>query len=183
MEAVAELDRQIEVERRAARAFQDQLAALQVRATDEADQARQRAYEVGVDAVAKILPRRERAAVEVESAVKALAAAVGRYISVTELIVRDWPVDVPRPGSTGFGAYFSGHYLTLDHLGATLRDCFSPSMRRPVPQLFVARAARAAECAAGLAEAESANSAALLEELRSRGVPKPVVADDIEEAA
>jgi hypothetical protein len=186
---VGAIDEQLLSERRSAQALRDRLVALEGRRCEEAEQARQRAYETGIAAIERLLPRREAAAKAVEEAIVALSAAVGKYAAVTETITRDWPADVPRPGSN-HGGYFSGHYVGLQRLGERIRDCFSsPALvyrttgTSPPSADFVRRASDVSGRVEGFAESERVNSTALLEELRQRGAPRPTAVDDVEEVA
>ena len=180
---VIALDRKIEAERGAARVEQDRIAALEVRRGEEAAAARARAYETGIATIERMLPRRAAAAKAVEETIATLIAVVKKYDAITAEVRHGWPANVPQPGSTGFGSYFSPHFLGTRRLEEHLRNCFSSTTRAsPTLQDFVRRASAAAE-RAGLAEAESANGTSLLEELRARGVPKSAVDNDDEAEA
>jgi hypothetical protein len=180
-EDIGAIDREIDEQRRAGRTFRDRLAVLQTKLAEEAEQSRQRAYEAGVAAIERLLPRREAAAKAVEEAIVALGSSVSKYDAVTETIRHEWPGNtVPRPG-TNHGGYFSPYLLNLHRLDECLRRVLGagPSLRD-----IVRRVSDAGGRAEGFTESERNNSATLLKDLRQRGAPKPVVADDdVEEAA
>src|SRR4029077_17909729 len=107
---VIALDREIDEQRRAARAFRDRLTVLETKLAEETDQARQRGYETGIATIERMLPRRAAAAKAAEEGIAALIEVVRKYDSITAEVRHGSPADVPQPGSTGFGSYFSPHF-------------------------------------------------------------------------
>jgi hypothetical protein len=178
---ISTIDLQLADEHRTAQAARDRLAALEARLISESAMAREKAYAADVAAIDVMMLPLEKAAAEVEAAVKAVAVAARRYSDVAASIAAKWPAGVPKA---------SPHYLSLSRLGGILRASFSMmslvhgTTRSPPAALeFVRRAITADERAEGFATTERTNRVELLAELRQRGAPVPVVDDDEEVAA
>jgi hypothetical protein len=168
-------DKQIEAEHRTISIQADRIIALDTRVNDEAAEARARAYETAVDSIARLLPLREAAAAEVQSAILALASAVRKYVEISGSIVAKWPTNVSRPS----------YHLGTRRLGETLRNAFShpalifASTRQPLSATdLIQRACDAAERAEGFSAGEAQGHVELLTELRQRGVPAAPVLDE-----
>jgi hypothetical protein len=181
MESVRKFDTELAEAHRTAQVSRDRLASLEARLTSESAMAREKAYAADVDTIEAMFPPLEKAAAEVEAAIRAVAVAARRYSDVAASIAQKWPAGVPKA---------SPHYLGLHRLGGILRGCFSMSSlvhgttRSPPAALeFVRRAITADERAASFADTERTNRVELLAELRQRGAPVPVVDDDEEVAA
>ena len=181
MESVRKFDTELAEAHRTAQVSRDRLASLEARLTSESAMAREKAYAADVDTIEAMFPPLEKAAAEVEAAIRAVAVAARRYSDVAASITAKWPAGVPKA---------SPHYLSLSRLGGILRGCFSMmslvhgTTRSPPAALeFVRRAITADERAAGFADTERTNRVELLAELRQRGAPVPVVDDDEEVAA
>jgi hypothetical protein len=181
MESVRKFDIELAEAQRTAQVSRDRLANLEARLISESTMAREKAYAADVDTIEAMFPPLEKAAAEVEAAVKAVAAAARRYSDVAASIAQKWPAGVPKA---------SPHYLSLSRLGGVLRGSFSMSSlvhsttrSAPTGLEFVRRAITSDERASGFAETERTNRVELLAELRQRGAPVPVVDDDTEVAA
>ena len=181
MESVRKFDIELAEAQRTAQVSRDRLANLEARLISESTMAREKAYAADVDTIEGMFPPLEKAAAEVEAAVKAVAVAARRYSDVAASIAAKWPAGVPKA---------SPHYLSLSRLGGILRASFSMmslvhgTTRSPPAALeFVRRAITADERAEGFATTERTNRVELLAELRQRGAPVPVVDDDEEVAA
>jgi hypothetical protein len=181
MESVRKFDIELAEAQRTAQVSRDRLAALEARLISESAMAREKAYAADVAAIDVMMLPLEKAAQDVEAAVKAVAIAARRYSDVAATIAQKWPGGVPKA---------SPHYLSLSRLGGILRGSFSMmslvhgTTRSPPAALeFVRRAITSDERASGFAETERTNRVELLAELRQRGAPVPVVDDDEEVAA
>jgi hypothetical protein len=175
LDAVQAIDKQIEAEHRTISIQADRIIVLDTRVNDEAAEARARAYETAVDSIARLLPLREAAAAEVQSAILALASAVRKYVEISGSIVAKWPTNVSRPS----------YHLGTRRLGETLRNAFShpalifASTRQPLSATdLIQRACDAAERAEGFSAGEAQGHVELLTELRQRGVPAAPVLDE-----
>jgi hypothetical protein len=88
---VEAIDKQIEAAHRTASVLADRILALDARLHAEEAAAREKAYAADVAAIERLLPLREQAAVEAESAMKALALAARKFRDVNNSIVAQWP--------------------------------------------------------------------------------------------
>ena len=179
LEAVQAIDKQIETARHAADILADRIIALDARVAKEAEQMRRLKYAEAIAVVERLLPLREAAAGEVETAMLNLASSCQKFAEVTNSIVAQYPAGLgSRPD----------YHLSLRPLGERLRNCFAmgaliyaTTKAPPAAQDFVRRACDAADRAEGFSAAAQKDHSELIDELRSRGAPPAPAVD--EEAA
>jgi hypothetical protein len=179
LDAVQAIDKQIEAARHAAGILADRILALDARLAKEAEQQRRMKYAEAIAVVERLLPLREQVSVEIETAMKVLAATVQKFTEINNSIVAQWP--------EGLGSR-PDYHLSLRPLGERLKSCFAMSAliyatthQPPAAMEFVRRACDAADRAEGFSAAASKDHAELIDELRQRGAPPAPAVD--EEAA
>jgi hypothetical protein len=170
IEAVRRIDVQIVAERGSLDAYQDRIAVLEARiAAEQAKQAK-RDHQAWIDKIEALLPKRARAAAELEAAIAAVGAAMRKYKDETAAIHAAWNPDL----------FFS---LDVGHAGTVIQRAFQPTTwlrdprtgRPPDRHQYVAAAIIAGEAAEGFAADVEQRHAALISDLRN---PAPPDVDD-----
>lgn len=140
---VHSIDLQLEGQRRNVSILTERIAVLESAEQRERAKVAEEQYRRAVAAMEKPLERRGRAAQGIETAFANLAGSVKEFMIATESVLKVWPADVEFPSRA-----YPGACLSLERLGALVRDVFVPSRghadrRPPQPSEFVTRAADA----------------------------------------
>lgn len=180
-ELVAIEDKITALEKAAAR-HRSKIAVLQARLTNEQAAQHEADYQQAVEKISAVLPRRTKAAGDIERALANLAGAVKEFMLATENVLKAWPEMVEWPNRV-----FAGHALSLERLGALVQEIFEPARsfadkRAPTPGDYLRRAANADHHRAWAAE-ERRHAEEFISDLKTAHDPPPVETQITEEEA
>ncbi len=178
---IERIDQRIADQHRAANVFRDRIAGLEQRLSAEQAEHDKQRYQQAVAKIEAALPRREKAAEQVERAFAGLASAVKEFMLATEGVLKAWPEGVEWPSRV-----FPAHALSLERVGRLVQEVFTPSRgfadkRPPSPSEYLARACNA-DRHSGFAQREKELNAEFLADLKTAHDPAPIEAEN-EEAA
>jgi hypothetical protein len=162
--------------------FADRISGLEQRLAQEQAAQREDEYRQAVDKIAAALPRRAKAAEEIERALAALAGATKEFMIATEAVLASWPPGVAWPARV-----YPAYALSVERLGAFVQGIFQPprghaDKRPPTPSEFLTRACDA-DRHRGFARREKELHEEFLADLKTAHDPPPVETEAIEDEA
>jgi len=172
-EEIRRVDVAIAEQHAAVRAYGDRIAALEAVLVEDARQVRQKDYEAAVDRVAAMLPRRAKAAADLEAAAKAVGDALQKLHATEQAILRDWPANLPRPWLSS---------MDLGRAERVLANGFGvfAAVNRRWGWSFSEKVQRLGAEIAGFADGEARHHDELIADLRAQPAPEPEPEPEIE---
>jgi len=165
-EPIAALDRELAAVNAELRFLRERVSGLEAVQLEEQRQVRQRKYEAAVDRVAAMLPRRAKAAADLEAAAKAVGDALQKLHTTEQTILREWPANLPRPwlSSMDFGRaerVLANGFGVFAAVNRRWGWSFSEKVQRLGAEL------------AGFAAGEAQHHDELIADLRAQPAPEP----------